>query len=133
QAWLRTWAVDPQNAADVAWKMTRGTPIWSPSIPLGAFDSPDERRRVGELFDRYDREGLIGPEVDEGFAAVASERRARDPIRYYVTLPLHRAVELWWNPVPEWELPCAAPSLHLPEGRGGLEPHTRRGLLLAIA
>jgi 4-amino-4-deoxy-L-arabinose transferase-like glycosyltransferase len=35
------------------------------------------------------------PEIDAGFAQIGQERRARAPFRYYVVLPLKRAVTLW--------------------------------------
>src|SRR5258705_9753229 len=37
------------------------------------------------------------PEIDAGFAQIARERVARDPLRYYVWLPLKRAHSLWFN------------------------------------
>jgi hypothetical protein len=140
QAWLRTWAVDPRAAADVSWKMTRSTPIQAGALPPEAFDSKAERARVTALLDEYDREGLIGPAVDEGFAEVARARRQRDPFRFFLQLPVHRAYELWITPVPEWEMPMTAPSLGLPASRERLSPLNRRtlvfalvGLLLALA
>lgn len=35
------------------------------------------------------------PEIDAGFAQLGQERRARSPFRYYVLLPVKRAVTLW--------------------------------------
>jgi len=35
------------------------------------------------------------PEIDAGFAQLGQERRARAPLRYYVVLPLKRAMTLW--------------------------------------
>jgi len=37
------------------------------------------------------------PEIDAGFAAIAHERIARAPLRYYLRLPARRAVTLWCN------------------------------------
>ncbi len=37
------------------------------------------------------------PEIDAGFAKIASERIARHPFRYYISLPLKRARSLWFN------------------------------------
>jgi hypothetical protein len=37
------------------------------------------------------------PEIDAGFAAIAHERIARAPLRYYLRLPARRAVTLWFN------------------------------------
>jgi hypothetical protein len=105
QAWLRTWAVDPQQAAGLAWPMTRGTVIVNAMVPAEASDSPQERERALKLFDAYNRAGMVTPSVDEGFRALAAERRGRDRVRYFVTLPLRRLGPLWLQPVPEWEMP----------------------------
>jgi hypothetical protein len=37
----------------------------------------------------------ITPEIDAGFAKIAAERIARNPLRYYVWLPIKRARTLW--------------------------------------
>ena len=37
------------------------------------------------------------PEIDAGFAQIGQERRARAPLRYYVVLPLKRAMTLWFD------------------------------------
>src|SRR5439155_469867 len=37
------------------------------------------------------------PEIDAGFAQIASERIARHPFRYYVWVPAKRAHALWFN------------------------------------
>lgn len=131
QRWLLTWAIDPREAADVAWKMTKSNPVLASQLPAAAADSAAERKRLGELFDAYNRAGYITHEVDAGFVKLARERRERDPLRYYGTLPLRRARELWWNPVPDWEMPAQAPSVGIPEARAQLVPLTHRMLLFA--
>ncbi|MFN2491472.1 MAG: ArnT family glycosyltransferase [Pyrinomonadaceae bacterium] len=37
------------------------------------------------------------PEIDSGFAEIAKERVSRDPIRYFVWLPLKRGLTLWFD------------------------------------
>jgi 4-amino-4-deoxy-L-arabinose transferase-like glycosyltransferase len=37
------------------------------------------------------------PEIDAGFAQIGQERRARAPLRYYIVLPLKRAMTLWFD------------------------------------
>ena len=39
----------------------------------------------------------ISPEVDAEFAQIARERIARDPLRFYATLPAKRAVAMWFD------------------------------------
>ena len=131
QRWLSTWAVEPRAAADVAWKMTRATPLSVSALPADATDSPAERQRVGALLDAYDRAGAITAAVDQGFAQLASERIARDRLRYLVRLPLRRAREMWWNPVPDWELPATSRTLGLPEGRAQLQTLGHRTVIVA--
>jgi hypothetical protein len=37
------------------------------------------------------------PEIDAGFARIANERRARNPLRYYFLLPARRGASLWFD------------------------------------
>ena len=37
------------------------------------------------------------PDIDSEFAQIAAERVARNPLRYYVGLPLRRAISLWFD------------------------------------
>ncbi|HXI74198.1 MAG TPA: glycosyltransferase family 39 protein, partial [Pyrinomonadaceae bacterium] len=41
--------------------------------------------------------GTMTPEIDAGFAQIARERIARNPLRYYLVLPARRAHALWFN------------------------------------
>jgi len=131
QTWLLTWATSPQQAAEIAWKVTKSNPIPGFAVPPEACDSPEERKRLAVLFDQYNAEGLIAPAVDEGFEKIARERRQRDPVRFFLKLPLRRVKELWAVPVPDWEMPIQAPSLGLPDQRDRLAPLNVRTLILA--
>ncbi len=132
QAWLRTWAVDPEQAKSIAWPMTRGGTIFASQIPADAYDSLDERQRISKIIDRYNRAGMVTEEVDAGLRALAAERRARDRARYFVKLPVARLARLWLEPVPEWEMPIQSKVLRLPEQRAQLAPLTVRTLGLAL-
>jgi hypothetical protein len=37
------------------------------------------------------------PEIDAGFAQIAAERKARQPLRYFLWLPFKRALSLWFD------------------------------------
>jgi 4-amino-4-deoxy-L-arabinose transferase-like glycosyltransferase len=37
------------------------------------------------------------PEIDAGFAQLAAERKARNPLRYYLWLPFKRGLSLWFD------------------------------------
>jgi len=132
QAWLRTWAVDPEQAAHLAWPITRGAPLGPWMLPPEAYDTADERARVLKIFDDYNRSGIVTPSVDEAFRKLADERRARDRVRYFARLPWKRLRQLWREPVPEWEMPIQSRALKLPEARAQLLPLTERTLLLAL-
>ncbi|MGH9678943.1 MAG: hypothetical protein ACRD4Y_03250, partial [Candidatus Acidiferrales bacterium] len=69
-------------------------------LPPSAFDSPDEKRRVLALFDRYNREPQLEmpPAVDNGFAEIARDRTRRHPFRTYVQVPFQRALTIWFTP-----------------------------------
>ena len=54
--------------------------------------SEDEEATSPEEFS-----GEMTPEVDVGFAEIGRERVSRSPMRYYVFLPMKRAVSLWFD------------------------------------
>lgn len=180
-AWLRTWLDDQRYVDPMLWSLNSAK-ITLDRIPQRAFDSAEERKRVGALLDQYndppqalaqaqpgtpaptespsgsvedlnqrdkvesggtqqatpspevkdqgegqdqaaeDEEGDVTdqedehgtqsaneqeteapalvemtPDIDAGFARIARERIARAPLRYYVLLPLKRAVSLWFD------------------------------------
>jgi len=54
--------------------------------------SPDDQSTASE-----EQNVEMTPEVDMGFAALARTRIARAPFRYYIRLPLKRALSLWFD------------------------------------
>jgi 4-amino-4-deoxy-L-arabinose transferase-like glycosyltransferase len=151
--WVKTWIDDGRYVEPVLWTLN-DQPIDLEEIPNKAFDSADERAKVGGLLERYnhppgvpvsgevaanssadtggnnpqtdeadegdesddtaagdgeeqdapdqsdvDEKGqvLMTPEIDQGFAQIAHERVERDPVRYYLWLPIKRAVSLWFD------------------------------------
>jgi len=115
--WMRSWSGGRRGEAYLQVLVSNRMPLVDrPGVLLPAmYDSPEERAAIVALFDRYNREKL-SPAVDEGFRALARERRARDPLRHYVVLPLRR---LWalWIPTPDYELPLRTPVLRMPAMR----------------
>jgi hypothetical protein len=69
-------------------------------FPASAFDSPEEKTRVAELFDEYNKTPTldISPEIDRGFAEIARERTRRHPLRTFLWAPFGRALTLWFTP-----------------------------------
>ena len=97
--WQNTWMVRFRDVYISVWKLNE-EPVLIDDFPASAFDSPEERRRVAELFDQYNKSPTldISPEVDQEFAKITRERTARHPLRTYVTAPLGRALTLWFTP-----------------------------------
>lgn len=57
-------------------------------------DSGDEN---GSPDQGIDQPVEMTPEIDAGFAQIAQERVSRHPLRYYLLLPVRRAVFIWFN------------------------------------
>jgi 4-amino-4-deoxy-L-arabinose transferase-like glycosyltransferase len=133
QAWLRTWVVDPEEAAHVAWSVTRSDALWSGYLTIDAWDTVDEKLRMLALFDDWSRVRLLTPELDRRFTDEARARRARDPWRYWIQLPWKRAKKLWLEPVPEWELPAAIRPAPEPKERLVWPRLHKRSVKLALA
>jgi 4-amino-4-deoxy-L-arabinose transferase-like glycosyltransferase len=112
-AWVRTWIDDGRYIGPVIFSLD-AAPISFTSTPDKAFDSAEEKLKVGELLAKYNHGDAsrivmdendagkngsvkITPEIDAGFAQLARERISRHPFRYYVWLPLRRAESLWFD------------------------------------
>ncbi|HVF29260.1 MAG TPA: glycosyltransferase family 39 protein [Pyrinomonadaceae bacterium] len=95
--WLRTWITD-ETYFDYVFN-----PAWHPDttffdpdeLPRDAYDSEEERRRVVNLIARYNEVRYITPSLDEEFRNLADDRIKRSPLRFFLLLPLRRAVSLW--------------------------------------
>ena len=124
--WLRTWVDDQRYVISLEDGLDL-QPLNIDLAPDYAFDSADERTSVAALYDRYnhfpaprdqseDGEAISGdtvsqqagesepeqfvrmtPEIDAEFAKIAAQRIASHPMRYYVGLPLRRAISLWFD------------------------------------
>jgi hypothetical protein len=96
-AWTFTWLWRVSEIEQVPWKLDIEL-IHAEDVPPTAFDSAVERARVAGLLEQYNRTTTMTPEVDSGFAAIAGERTARDPLRTYLAIPLLRAWTIWFTP-----------------------------------
>jgi len=104
--WLRTWVDDQRYIKPFRWEMYY-SPIMLDQLPDKAFDSAEERQRVGDLLLQYNQPkyfpGIERPlykmtrETDEGFAQIARERIERSPARFYLWLPAKRAFAIWFD------------------------------------
>jgi hypothetical protein len=92
--WTQTWVDDFKYVREFEWSLD-ASDIDIDDAPPRAFDSPAERQRVAALLDKYNDEGEMTPSLDAQFGEIARERIARNPLRFYVTLPLKRAISMW--------------------------------------
>src|SRR6185369_1907006 len=60
-------------------------------------DEPEEEPEPEEHPEPADANVEMTPDIDAGFAQIGQERVARSPLRYYVVLPLKRAMTLWFD------------------------------------
>jgi hypothetical protein len=97
--WANTWMVRFRDVYISVWKLNE-EPILIDDFPAAAFDSPQEKKRVAELFDQYNKSPTldISPEMDRGFAEIARERTRRRPLRTYLWAPFGRALTMWFTP-----------------------------------
>ena len=96
-AWERTWLYRVSDCYLVPWKLDDEA-IDVDSIPVRAFDTPEEKQRVAAILENYNNDLTLTPEEDAAFGELARERNARHPLRRYVWLPAARAVTIWFAP-----------------------------------
>jgi hypothetical protein len=95
--WTHTWLVRFRHVYLVSWNID-SAPVRLDDIPPSAFDSDDEHARVAALLDQYNETLTMTPAIDSDFAQLARERTARHPLRTYLSVPLQRALTLWFTP-----------------------------------
>jgi 4-amino-4-deoxy-L-arabinose transferase-like glycosyltransferase len=100
-AWTGTWLERYRDVYLTVWKISEvDQPLDVDELPSAAFDSPEEKARIADLFKEYnDSPDLeITPELDGRFAEIARERTRRHPLRTYVRVPFERALTIWFTP-----------------------------------
>ena len=95
--WYRTWAIDFSSTEDVYWNWDSAL-IDIDDIPTRAFDTDDQYNRVNDLLNEHNQTFTATEKLDSGFAAVAQERVADDPVRYYFALPVARVLNMMLRP-----------------------------------
>ncbi len=96
-AWEKTWLYRVRDCYLVPWKLNDEL-IDVEDIPARAFDTQEEKQRVGAILEQYNEDLTLTPEEDAAFAQLARERNARHPLRTYVLLPAARAFTIWFTP-----------------------------------
>jgi hypothetical protein len=95
--WTKTWLAEYVSVEEIYWNVP-GDVIDVKKLPRRAFDSEQQRAETAALFDDYDREHDITPELDARFGALSSARIHAAPLRYYVWLPALRIADMWLRP-----------------------------------
>lgn len=96
-AWTNTWMWRFRDVYLVPWKL-EDEEIHIEDIPAYAFDSEEERQRISDVLDEYNDSLTISADEDREFGEIARERTARHPLRTYLTVPMKRAITLWFTP-----------------------------------
>ncbi len=95
--WTKTWIADYVSVEEIYWNVP-GDAIDVNRLPNRAFDSPAQCAETEQLFDEYNRDHDITPELDARFAALAEARIHSAPLRYYLWLPVLRIADMWLRP-----------------------------------
>ncbi len=95
--WVKTWMADYASVEEIYWPVP-GDTIDAGRLPDRAFDSGAQREETGRLLADYNQVLHVTPELDARFAALATQRIRRAPLRFYVWLPLVRIADMWLRP-----------------------------------
>jgi hypothetical protein len=95
--WYRTWGIDFASTEAVYWNYDSDV-IEMKDLPARAFDNEEQYARTAALVNDYDQTLRETAAVDARFAALARERVAANPVRYYVALPVARLLNMLLRP-----------------------------------
>jgi 4-amino-4-deoxy-L-arabinose transferase-like glycosyltransferase len=95
--WVRTWIADYSNIEDICFHVD-GEPVDIQLVPARAFDSPQEREYVAQIFAEYNKTAVTTAAVDQKLLILAQQKIRRHPFRYYVGLPVLRLLDMWFRP-----------------------------------
>ena len=95
--WTKTWIIDYVSVQEIYWPVP-GSQMDFTKLPNRAFDSPAQREKTSDLFEEYNANSNMTPELDALFGDLAAERIHAAPLRYYVWLPALRISDMWLRP-----------------------------------
>jgi hypothetical protein len=96
--WYRSWAVEFTSTEDVYWNLNADPPIAIDDIPTRAFDTDAQYNETAALLADYNKTSTLTQSLDDRFQKIADERIAANPMRYYVTMPAARLLDMWLRP-----------------------------------
>ena len=97
QRWFKSWAIEFASTENVYWNWDSDV-IDIANVPTRAFDTEDQYNRTAALLAEYNKDSNATDALDRGFEALAEERIADNPIRYYVALPMARLIDMLLRP-----------------------------------
>jgi 4-amino-4-deoxy-L-arabinose transferase-like glycosyltransferase len=95
--WINTWLWRFRDVYLVTWKLDVEE-ISMDDLPPSAFDSPQQKARVAEIFEKYNDTLSWNRDQDSELDKIARERTARHPLRTYLKIPFLRSLTLWFTP-----------------------------------
>ncbi|HTW81288.1 MAG TPA: glycosyltransferase family 39 protein [Terracidiphilus sp.] len=96
--WVKSWCLDYVSTYQIYWNVP-GSELDLNQLPSRSFDTPAQRTETAAIVNDYNSNGYdLTPEIDARFGALARERIAAHPLRYYVWLPLGRVADMWLRP-----------------------------------
>src|SRR6202142_396193 len=96
-AWVHTWLWRFRDVYLVTWKLDVEE-ILMDDLPASAFDSPQQRARAAEVFEKYNDTLTWSRDQDRELGEIARERTAAHPLRTYLKVPSLRSLTLWFTP-----------------------------------
>jgi hypothetical protein len=103
---MGTWVASPYDLPISVWPLVTGD-YENIQPPERAFANPGEREAVTALLDqlRQSENSVVPSQVDTAFANLADTRRRARPLYQWIGLPLRRAAEMWFSPLPSMGWP----------------------------
>jgi len=95
--WINTWLWRFRDVYLVTWKLDVEE-ISMGDLPPSAFDSPQQKARLSEIFEKYNDTLGWNRDQDRELGEIARERTARHPLRTYLKIPFLRSLTLWFTP-----------------------------------
>jgi 4-amino-4-deoxy-L-arabinose transferase-like glycosyltransferase len=95
--WTKTWIAEYVSVQEIYWNVP-GTAIDVARLPSRAFDSEQQKEQTRALFEDYNSDHDMTPELDARFAALATTRIQTAPLRYFLWLPALRMLDMWLRP-----------------------------------
>ena len=95
--WTKTWIADYVSTEELYWAEP-GEEMDFDKLPQRAFDNRQQFDATQQIFDDYNSNHEIDPDLDARFEAVARERIHQSPFRNYIRLPLLRMADMWLRP-----------------------------------